>query len=93
MERSLGVIGVTLVGLAIAPTQIVENPHDQDLALRQWWRTGSGLKWSGLVWTQRTSVHVPMTIVVAGACLGRVLGVEMAEARGTPSGRLPLLSW
>lgn len=36
---TLGLIGVTLVGLAIVPTQIVENPHNQDLALRQWRRT------------------------------------------------------
>lgn len=39
------------------------------------------------------SVHVPMTIVVVGACLGCVLGVETAEAKVAPSVRLPLLSW
>ena len=66
MERSPGVIGVTLVGLAIVTTKIVENPHSQDLALRQWRRTvGVGLNGQvyGVVWTQRMRVHVPMTIV------------------------------
>lgn len=32
-------IGVTLVGLAIVPTKVIEKPHNQDLALRQWRHT------------------------------------------------------